>query len=54
MKIYIKNLHKNKINFILDKINFINNYLEADKYNLSQFIFLNEKIIYKTIYISKI
>ncbi len=54
MKIYIKNLHKNKINFILDKINFIDNYLEADKYNLSQFIFLNEKIIYKTIYISKI
>lgn len=53
MKIYIKNLCKINFNLKIDWIEFVDDILLADKYNLSQFIFFNEKNIYKTIYINK-
>lgn len=53
MKIYIKNLYERNFNLKIDWIEFVDDILLANKYNLSQFIFNDEKIIFKTLFIDE-
>jgi len=48
MKIFLKSLTLNYKNIVF---NFVDKYFEADIYSLPQFIFVEDKLKYKTIYL---